>query len=62
MIDLDFLSTSSSDRAGLSGGDTAHMSGFTVNEMKKSKKSQYTRIMTGKICTLLHWFCHGDVL
>lgn len=40
MIDLDFLSTSSSDSAGLSGADIAHMSDFTTNETRKSRKYQ----------------------
>lgn len=37
MIDLDFLSTSSSDSAGLSGAGTAHISDFAMNEIKQQE-------------------------
>lgn len=54
MIDLDFLSTSSSDSVGLSGAGTAHISDFTTSEIKKEEVSvkqdhgwQYLHAHTG---------------
>lgn len=38
MIDLDFLSISSSDNAALSGADTAEISGFAIREAPPPKK------------------------
>jgi hypothetical protein len=35
MIDLDFLSISSSDNADLSGADIAEISGFNTSKIKK---------------------------
>lgn len=45
MIDLDFLSISSSDKAGLSGADVAGISGFVTSEVKKSEKVKTTKII-----------------
>lgn len=45
MIDLDFLSISSSDKAGLSGADVAGISGFVTSEVKKSEKVKTTEII-----------------
>lgn len=44
MIDLDFLSISNSDNAGLSRADVVGISGFATNEVKKSEKVKTTKI------------------
>jgi hypothetical protein len=47
MIDLDFLSTSSSDSAGLSGAGTAHISDFAMNEIKEQEDKTLSISPTG---------------
>lgn len=47
MIDLDFLSTSSSDSAGLSGAGTAHISDFAMNEIKEKEDKILSISSTG---------------
>lgn len=52
MIDLDFLSISSSDNVGLSGADVAGISGFATSKVKKSEKVKMTKI-------IIKWKDHG---
>lgn len=66
MIDLDFLSISSSDNAALSGADTAEISGFAIREAPPPKKVKIIKI-TIKIvrlwltilCTLHYFYSKG---
>lgn len=58
MIDLDFLSISSSDNAGLSGADAAGSSGFATSEDKNSEKVKMTIIIIKMVGSWLAVFMY----
>lgn len=49
MIDLDFLSTSSSDSAGLSGAGTVHTSDLTMNAIKEQEDKILSVSLAGSL-------------
>lgn len=53
MIDLDFLSTSSSDSAGLSGAGTVHTSDLTMNAIKEQEDKIRSVSLAGSLLVKL---------